>query len=244
MSRLLEDLPYRALLHDPSREHDGDAIGQRGDDAQIVRDQQHREAALAPFTVQQLEDLDLDGHVQRRGRFVGDQHVRVPAESGGDHHALRHAAGELEGVAPRAILRLRDADLAQQLDDPLPRSAPIHPEMQPQRLRNLGSGGCGRVEHDLRLLKEHRDSAAPDRVQLELRFREHVVGAESYRAARDLESARQQPHQRQRGQALPAPGLADECEHLPGGDRQRHVVDERAERPVTHAQTFHGQRGP
>ena len=31
-----------------------------GNDREIVCDQQHRESALAPFAVQQLQDLDLE----------------------------------------------------------------------------------------------------------------------------------------------------------------------------------------
>ena len=243
VSRLAEDLPHRSLLHDPPRVHDRDAVRQSGDDAQVVRDQQYRKAALAPFAVQQPQDLDLDRHVQRRGRLVGDQHVRVAAERGGDHHALRHPARELERVVARAILRLRYPDLPKQLDHPLPRVALAHPEMQPERLGDLRSHGRSRIEHDLGLLEEHRDAPAPDRVHLAFGLRQHVVGAEPDRTAGDLEAPRQQPHQGQRGQALPATGLADEGEHLPGGDVQRHVVDERAQRSVAHTETLRDQCG-
>ena len=244
VSRPLENLPDRALLHDPPGVHDGDPIRHRRDHAEIVRDQQHREATFAPFTMEELQDLDLDGHVQRRRRLVGDQNVGIAAERGGDHHALRHAAGELEGVVPGPVFGLRDTDFPEQLHDPLARAAPVHPEMQPQRLRDLRPRGRGRVEHDLRLLEEHRDAAATDRVQLGFGLRQHVVVTEPDRAARDLEAARQEAHQRERGEALAASGLADEREHLSGGNLERHVVDERAERAVTHAEPFDAQRGP
>ena len=243
MPRPAEDERRCALLHDPSRKHDRDPIGERGDDAQVVRDQQNREAALAPFAVDQPQDLELDGDIQCGGRLVGDQDLRIPAESGGDQYALRHSAGELEGVVPRAVLRLRDADLAEQLDDPPARVPPAHPEMQPQRLGNLRPRGRGRVEHALGLLEEHGGAPAPDRVQLALGLRQHGVAAEPHRAVRHLEAPRQQPHQRERGQALAATGLPDEGEHLPGGDLERYVLDERPELPMAHAQVFHRQRG-
>ena len=44
---------------------------------------------------QQIEDLRLDGDVERRRRLVGDQQPRIAGDRHGDHHALVHAAGEL-----------------------------------------------------------------------------------------------------------------------------------------------------
>jgi hypothetical protein len=41
---------------------------------------------------QQFEDLALDGHVQRRGRLVGDQQLGLAGQRHGDHHALLLAA--------------------------------------------------------------------------------------------------------------------------------------------------------
>jgi hypothetical protein len=47
---------------------------------------------------QQVEDLRLDGDVERGRRLVGDQQVRLAGQRDGDHHPLLHAAGKLEGV--------------------------------------------------------------------------------------------------------------------------------------------------
>ena len=43
----------------------------------------------------EVEDLGLDRDVQRRGRLVGDEELRVAGEGHGDHHALAHPAAEL-----------------------------------------------------------------------------------------------------------------------------------------------------
>ncbi len=56
----------------------------------------------------QVEDLRLDGDVQRRGRFIGDQHLRIAGQRHGDHHALPHAAGQLVRIGLRAPLRFGD----------------------------------------------------------------------------------------------------------------------------------------
>ena len=48
-----------------------------------MRDQQQAHALLR-CSAQQVEDLRLDRHVQRRGRLVGDQEVGL----GGQRHAI------------------------------------------------------------------------------------------------------------------------------------------------------------
>jgi hypothetical protein len=54
------------------------------------------EAAASRWrSAQQVEDLRLDGDVERRGGLVGDQQVRVADQRHGDHDALAQAAGEL-----------------------------------------------------------------------------------------------------------------------------------------------------
>ena len=54
--------------------HDEDAVGDVGDDAEVVGDQDHRQAPLAVELLEQAQDLRLDRDVERGGRLVGDQH--------------------------------------------------------------------------------------------------------------------------------------------------------------------------
>jgi hypothetical protein len=56
-----------------------------------VGDHHDRRAGELARRAQDLEDLGLDRHVQRRGRLVGDDHVRVVGDRHRDHHALAHA---------------------------------------------------------------------------------------------------------------------------------------------------------
>ena len=78
---------------------------------------QHNRRAEPAFELQhQLEDLGLDGDVERRGGLVGDQQPWVAAERHGNHHALAHAAGELVRIVAHATLRIGDAHQAQHLD--------------------------------------------------------------------------------------------------------------------------------
>ena len=64
----------------------------------------------------QVEDLRLDGDVERGGRLVGDQQCRFAEQRHRDHHALAHAARELVRVLVEALLGGRDAHALQHLD--------------------------------------------------------------------------------------------------------------------------------
>ena len=69
----------------------------------------------ATSVAQQVEDLRLDRHVERRRRLVGDQQLRLAGERHRDHRPLAHAARELVRVVLQPQLGARDPDLLEQL---------------------------------------------------------------------------------------------------------------------------------
>ena len=69
-----------------------------GDHPEVVRHQDDSHAELCAQVVDELEDVALDGHVQRGGRLVGDQQPRLAGQRGGDHRPLPHAARQLVRV--------------------------------------------------------------------------------------------------------------------------------------------------
>ena len=83
-----------------------------------------RHAELALQALQQLQDLRLDGDVERGGRLVGDQQVGLVGERHGDHDALALAARELMRIGAEPLLGVAEADLAQQLEHARARRAP------------------------------------------------------------------------------------------------------------------------
>ena len=112
----MEHVVGRALLDDARRIHHVDAVGVARDDAEIVRDDDQRDAEPARQVLHQFEDLRLDGDVERGGRLVGDDELRIAGEPDRDHHALAHAAGELMRILLEPPLGVGDADELQQLD--------------------------------------------------------------------------------------------------------------------------------
>ena len=91
----------RALLDDPARVHDRQAVRDLDEHREVVGDEQHREPQLALEVLQQLEDLGLDHDVEGGGRLVGDDQVGAARERHRDHDALLLAARELVRVVPQ-----------------------------------------------------------------------------------------------------------------------------------------------
>src|SRR6266508_6015651 len=94
------------------------------DHRQIVSDEQVGEFELLPQVLQKINDLCLNGHVQRRDWFVEDQELRVYLQRAGDTDPLALSAAELMRVSCSEVGLERNA--AEQLVDPLasrPRSA-------------------------------------------------------------------------------------------------------------------------
>ena len=77
VARRGEQRALRALLDDPAVAHHRDPVAGLGDDAEVVGDEDDRQAAPVAEVDQQAQDLRLDRHVERRRRLVGDQDLRV-----------------------------------------------------------------------------------------------------------------------------------------------------------------------
>ena len=82
----------------------------------------HAESLLE--VAQQVEDLRLDGDVERGGRLVGDDQARLAGDGAGDEDALGHAAGQLVRVTGERPLGVGDADPGKQVHRPRPGLVP------------------------------------------------------------------------------------------------------------------------
>ena len=74
-------------------------VGDVLDDGQVVGDEQIGQVALFLQLLQQVDDLRLDGHVQRGDRLVADDELGIQRQRAGDADALALAAGELVRIA-------------------------------------------------------------------------------------------------------------------------------------------------
>ncbi|MNC39681.1 hypothetical protein D3C75_883510 [compost metagenome] len=87
------------------------------DHGQVMGDEQIGQAQPLLQFLQELDDLRLDGHIQRRQGFVADYKLRLYRQCPGDADPLPLAAGELMGV-PRRMGGVQSHHL-QQLLHPL-----------------------------------------------------------------------------------------------------------------------------
>ena len=165
----------------------------------------------------QFEDLRLDGDVERGGRLVGDDQLRIAGQSDRDHHALAHAAGKLMRILLEPLLGIGDADQPQQFGGARVGVLLVHPEMELQRLDDLQPDRQHRVERGHRLLEDHRDFAAAHVRASPLRAASRRSRPSNMDAAlRDAAGARQQPHDRMRGHRFAGAGFADQRYDLAG----------------------------
>ncbi len=213
-----------ALLHFFAGAHHHHAIGDLGDHAHVMGDEQQRHAQLVLEGAHQPQHLRLHGDIERRGGFVGDQQPRAAGQCHGDHHPLPHAAGELERVAVELPRRFRDAHALEHAPRLLAAGRLPEPLVQHHRLGNLFADAQHRIEAGHRLLEDHGDLRAAQLAHPFLslpRQVEHsaVARAEAHRAGVDPPArVVDQPRDCERGHRLARTGLADDGNGLPFGD--------------------------
>ena len=231
----LEDFPHgRMLLHLPVAHHD-DLVGDLADQRQVVRDEQQRHGVTFLQACQQLEDLLLDRDVECRGRLVCDQQLRLAGDRHRDHDPLLLATGQMVRVGRDAQVRVRDADLVQQLDRPGAGRTPPETEVQAQRFADLVADGQHGIQRGHRLLENHRDVLAAYAAQLDgLAVQQvDVVVQDPARGIHDG-ICRQQAEDGHGRHRLAAAGLADQ--------RQRRAPAD-GEADVPHGRLHHAALG-
>ena len=101
MHRRLKDLLHRSGLDDLAHIHHRHSVANMANDTQVMGDEQIGQMQLFLELAEQVEDLGLNGHVERRHRLVGDDQVGGHGQSPGNGNALPLAAAELVWVAIR-----------------------------------------------------------------------------------------------------------------------------------------------
>ena len=106
-----------ALLDEFSFEHNQNTIGEIGDDAEVVGDEEDGHAELITEIAKEVENLGLDGDIESGGGFIGDEKFGLAGEGHGDHGALLHSARKLVGIIARTEFGIADADEFEETSD-------------------------------------------------------------------------------------------------------------------------------
>ena len=113
VARLTEHRLGRATLDDTAPVHDRDPGGHVARHAEVVGDEQIGEIELCLEVEQKPQHPRLDRHVERRGRLVQDDHVRLGRQRSREGSALALPSRERCRIAVHVFRR--DADDAQKL---------------------------------------------------------------------------------------------------------------------------------
>ena len=144
------------------RIHDHHVIRHLGHHAEVVGDENHGALELGPERGEKVQDLSLNGHIERRGGLVRDQQVRMAGDRGSDHDALAHAARKLVRVVDVTAIGLRNTHMSQQLYGPLLRFDLTYVQVLQHGLGNLVADAKRRIERVHWVLKDHADVVAAD----------------------------------------------------------------------------------
>ena len=98
MERVREQLLGWSHLHDLSEIHDGDLVGKMIDDGQVVGDEDIGQAHLPLQLAQQVQNLRLNGNIQRGNRLIADDKLRIHGQRSGNADTLPSPAVQLVGI--------------------------------------------------------------------------------------------------------------------------------------------------
>ena len=99
MAHFAQDLRGWPGLQDFSVAHDVEHVGHVADHGKVVGDHHHRHAVLFDQPFEQVEDLRLCRHIERRCRLIRDQKPGTQGDCHGDDDALALSAAEFVRVA-------------------------------------------------------------------------------------------------------------------------------------------------
>ena len=227
MRRLLQHLARRALEHELPCVHDGDAVADSCDGAEIVAHIDHRRPGFGREVPQQLEDMGLRRDVEAGRRLVEQQHIRLARQRHGDRDSLLLTARELVGVARQQFLGLRKAHLPQQLDDARPPRLPCETGVQGHRLLDLPANPRSRRQRLAGILRDQGELTAADALKGVLVHLEHIAPAKQGFAFEDAEAPLQVTQHGKHQGALAAPRFADQSNRFALADREIDVAQNR-----------------
>ncbi len=173
-------------LHDPARVHHGDPVGDVGDHPQVVGDQHQPHGVLPLKLRQQVHDLRLDRHIERRRRLVRDDQVGAEGQRHRDHDALAHPAAELVRIVAHPAPGGRDAHPVHQLGRAHARLLPGHPPVHLEHLPELRPDTQYGIERRQRVLKDHRQLGATNPAPLLVPHPQQIPAVKEDLPARDV----------------------------------------------------------
>ena len=231
MKRSIKQIGDRRFFHNFPSIHHRHTMRHFSDHAQIVCDENQRGAKPFAHVAHQVEDLRLNRHIQRCGRFVRDQQIGDTSQRHRDHHALRHPARQFMRKRIRTPLWLGNADQFQKFNSAFTSRFCPKILVNVQHLRDLVTRAEHRVQRRLRLLEDHRDAITSHLHHLLFRRLYQILIIEKNLAFHDPAGRTDQPHNGKRGHTLPTSRFPHNAQHFPRIDLEINPVH-RMDNPV------------
>ena len=176
MRRRIEQLSHRPDLDQAAEIEDADAGDEIPHQAEVVRDEDVGEAERTAELDQEIDDLGLDRHVERRSRLVEHDQLRLRRERARDRDALLLAARQFMRIAGggnrRAIAPCPSRRATRRSTSARASSARL------ERHRDRLADRAARVERGARILEDHLDRLGRGRaVRLDPRDRGPRTGS-------------------------------------------------------------------
>ena len=216
------------LLDDLAAAHHQHVVADVADHREVVADEDQPDAGVPSDVVEQVEDLGLDRHVERRHGLVEHEHPRRDGEGPRDRDALALAAGQLVAGAPSASrsprptcveeLGVRAARAAERSRSVCSRSTSSRQSRDPDP----------RVEREIGVLEHDLDGAGPGQPGRAGPGRDRQRGARRPRSS--PESGGSSPTSIRAVVVLPEPDSPTRPTEPPGLEPERQTVDGRAPR--------------
>ncbi len=201
-------------------------MGDLGDDAEIMGDEQNARALAFLQFGDQLQDLGLRRDVECRGGLVGDQQDGIEHQRHGDHDALTLSARELVRVGGVDALRFRQLHAGQDGDDLGLALGGVEFGVQcAAPRRSCSPQAMTAIERRHRLLKDHRHARATQLAQPGLVGGQDVLAFEQDFARSRLQRLGEQAHHREGDDRLARARFADEADDLARIDGEVHLLD-------------------
>ena len=222
---VVEYLVRSALLADGACIHYYYLVAELSYNAEVVGYHDYRHAQLLLERGHKLEYLSLNGNVECRGGFVGDEDIRFAGERHCYHNSLTHTAGEFKRILLHALLGLVDVNEAKHLDRPVIGFLLVAVGVQGDGLHELVAYGVGGVQRSHRVLEDYRDLVASDILHDLFACADELLPVELYRPADYLAGRGEYLHYRVCGDGFARAGFADYAEHFAALKRERNAVD-------------------
>jgi len=225
MARHAEHVHGRALFDNAPGVHDAHAIGESGNDRQIVGDPDQRGTGLGGELLHLVQDLSLDRRVECGRGFVGDDQVRPVQERDGNGHSLPHAARELMRIGLQPLVGRRDTDSTERIARTVACGMARRRVVREDRLDHLRIDAEHWIQRGHRILENHRDPVAANPTHLFRGERSEVDAAEEDPSGDDAARRIDQPQNGIGSHRFARSRFADQPEHFAAPHREAHLVD-------------------